>query len=104
MYKLTSKEWRGLAKLSEEMGELQQVFGKLIDNGGNTMVKYDPKYCKTREDWIGLDLGAKLVEELADLSAALEYFIMNNFDSHDLEAICCRVAMKLEKYEEWSND
>ena len=40
MYTLTSEKWRGLGKFSEEMGELQQVLGKLVENGGNTLVKY----------------------------------------------------------------
>ena len=57
--------WPGLAKLTEEAGEVQQVLAKLIQTGG------DPNH------WSG-DMIAKLVEELPDLAAALEVFVRLN--------------------------
>lgn len=95
MYTLTSEKWRGLAKLQEEMGELQQVLGKLVENGGHTLVKY--------EDCHPLDLEAKLIEEAGDVMASLRFFWNSNLTATQVEDVYGRAQMKINRYEEWSN-
>lgn len=77
----------GTAKLLEEMGELQQVLGKTLQLG------------TTGDHWDGTNLGERLLEELADVQAALSFFIytakLNTLD------ISNRALAKLEKFQEW---
>jgi len=80
----------GLSKLMEEMGEVQQVCGKLVQVGGS------------REYWGGVDLYERLQEELADLLCAVTFVIEHN--GFDKDAIVDRVERKLELYEEWHKE
>jgi NTP pyrophosphatase (non-canonical NTP hydrolase) len=108
-YSIGQNHWPGLARLMEEMGELQQVLGKVMASGGNVQevviarwrgVKlvylpgdepagYDPKqepkpleikvpeilyYDKTL-------LLTRLREEIADVLAAIEFFVVQNAES-----------------------
>jgi NTP pyrophosphatase (non-canonical NTP hydrolase) len=91
MYTLRSKKWQGLAKLSEEMGELQQVLSKIIENNGSL-------------DYWDKDLKIPLIEELGDVAAAYDFFCFANLTHEDLEAIDTRSHMKAKKYKKWSND
>jgi hypothetical protein len=50
--------WSGIAKLVEELGELQTILGKLLGVGGSTA------------HWQG-DLRPRLIEEMADVQAAI---------------------------------
>jgi hypothetical protein len=59
-------EWPGMAKVIEEMGELQQVFAKIMSCKGETTY------------WDETDLMVKLIEELADVQAALWFFMTMN--------------------------
>lgn len=74
--------WRGIGKFVEEMGEVQQILGKLIpfpDGAGN--------------------LRDRLSDELGDLLAAIEYFIdTNNFPRKPIHD---RKAGKLQKFKNW---
>ena len=90
MYTLTSEKWRGLSKLSEEMGELQQVLAKIVENGGSL-------------DYWDKDLKTSLLEELGDVAASFSFFVCNNMSDDDLDRICDRQDLKIEKYEEWSD-
>jgi hypothetical protein len=56
------KDYPGLAKIAEEAGEFGQVFGKLVMTGGHA------------DYFDGTDLRKALLEELADLDAALAFF------------------------------
>lgn len=58
-------EWSGVAKLVEELGELQAVLGKLIGTAGD------------RQHWQG-DLVPQLEEEMGDVGAALEHVIAHS--------------------------
>src|ERR1700722_949537 len=64
-FSIGSKVWPGTSKVIEEMGELQQVLGKLIAVAGDT------------KHWDG-DLRKKLIEEIGELSAALDFFKTQN--------------------------
>lgn len=80
--------WKGIAKLIEECGELQQVAGKALlypniphpDGKGPVSIRF--------------------IEELADVQAAIEYFIMYN--NLPLDIIERRKIMKVQRFVEWT--
>lgn len=75
----------GLAKLVEECGEVCQVAGKIMQVGGYA-------------HWQG-DLRAKLVEELADLEAAIVFLgEVNDLNSPEYRE---RVEIKLALFRKW---
>lgn len=92
MYTIRSGRWRGLAKLQEEMSELNTILSKIVENGGYL------------EYWNDTDLGENLIEELGDVLASLTFFVSENFPDFDEEAIFDRAKMKIAKYEEWLQD
>lgn len=79
----------GLAKLSEESGEVVQIIGKLMMTGG----RFD--------HWSG-DLEPKLVEEIGDLSAALIF--VTRHAGLDQAAIVERTKSKLDLFEKWHQE
>jgi NTP pyrophosphatase (non-canonical NTP hydrolase) len=87
-FSIGSKVWPGTSKLLEEMGELQQVLGKLIAVAGST------------EHWDG-DLKPKLIEELGDVSGALAFFMEKNLTDEESGAMLDRGKKKLELFREW---
>lgn len=89
---IDSNHWPGTSKLLEEMGELQQVLGKLLDTGGE--VKH----------WDGSNLRERLVEEIGDLRAALIFFELVNFTSKDHELVDARIQQKLELFQKWHKE
>lgn len=81
--------WKGLAKLIEECGELQQVAGKSL------------LYPDTAHpDGKGF-VRDRFIEELADVSAAIAYFIAYN--NLPLDKIQDRTCMKIERFVDWTN-
>lgn len=88
-FSIGSDHWPGVAKLLEEMGEAAQVLGKLIAAGG------DPNH------WDGTNLVDRMVEELGDLSAAIEFVITTN--GLDADAIDARAAQKLAVFRHWQD-
>lgn len=90
-YCIGSDEWNGLSKLIEELGELQQVCGKLIGSEGSTA------------HWSG-DLKTKFIEELGDVQAAWDFFIDMNFDEPEYEAIAVQSAKKYMLFKQWDRD
>ena len=87
-FSIGSKVWPGTSKLIEEMGELQQVLGKLIATAGDT------------KHWDG-DLKARLIEELGDVHAALTFFQTSNIGVDDHHAVIDRAAKKFKLFKEW---
>lgn len=87
-YGIGSDQWAGLAKLMEEMGELQQVLGKIMA-------------CEGREAiyWDGSSLLPQLVEELGDVRAAMIFFCEVN--GIPKEAVHLRADEKLVKFRYW---
>lgn len=84
-------EWCGLFKVMEECGELITVCAKLCATGGDT------RY------WGDVDLRERLIEEIGDVMAAVEFFITYNMREH-IDAIHERKRMKRELFEQWRND
>lgn len=89
-FSIGSKVWPGTSKLIEEMGELQQVLGKLIATHGDA------------EHWDGLDLLDRLHEEIADVQAALVFFAETN--GLDLGRIAERETTKLARFIGWHDE
>ena len=90
-FSIGSKVWPGTSKLLEEMGELQQVLGKLIAVAGST------------EHWDG-DLRPRLVEECADIAAALQFFTVENFSREELLAMLMRSEQKKMIFRQWHEE
>ena len=86
MFAIGDREWPGVSKLIEEMGELHQVLGKLMGSRGST------------EHWSG-DLRKMLHEELADVLASVHFVIERNNLDHSV--IDPRVFEKLTKFSNW---
>jgi NTP pyrophosphatase (non-canonical NTP hydrolase) len=84
MFAIGDKEWPGLSKLTEEAGEAMQVVGKLMGTSGRT------------QHFDGSDLRERLVEELGDLVAAIQFVAKHN--GLDLSE---RVAKKTAIFEKW---
>jgi len=78
-----------MSKLIEEMGELGQVFGKLMGTGGEA------------KHWDGSNLRERVVEELADVYAAIQFFAANNLTLEEQHAWAERVATKRRRFDGW---
>ena len=79
----------GLSKIQEEMSELGVVFAKLIQTKGGWQY------------WGEFDLKRAMLEEIADLEAALEYFNIYNLSAEDNNFIYIRKWQKFDGYVEW---
>lgn len=87
-------KWHGIAKLMEEMGELQAVLGKL-------MAYPDGKHPDMR---YATPLLQRLREELADVLAATQFFIGHNLTGEECKAVEARVVYKTRRLEEWQKN
>lgn len=87
-YAIGSDHWPGLAKLSEECGELVQAIGKLQAVGG-----------ESRAHWDGSHVVCHLEDEMADVRAALNFVAEMN--KLDLKRMKARSRMKLERFLRW---
>ncbi len=89
-FAIGGSKWPGTAKLIEELGELQQALGKLIATGGK------PNH------WDGTNLVERIEEEIADVTAAIGFFVGANHLSHgDIDA---RTATKLDLFLKWHRE
>lgn len=91
-YSIGSEHWPGTSKLIEEMGELQQVLGKLLGTGGEV------------HHWDGSNLRERLLEEAGDLLAAIHFFRFQNLSDEENIAIAQRMDHKLELFMKWHRD
>lgn len=84
----------GTAKVAEEAGEFLQIFGKLLATGGK------------RHHWDGQDLQDRLLEELADLSAALDFTVRHGAEIGWLNLMKFdeRREYKIQLFEEWRGE
>lgn len=73
------------------MNELQQALGKLIAVAGET------------KHWDG-DLRKRLLEEIGDLLAALDFFEIVNLTPTEALQISDRKARKLALFHQWHKD
>lgn len=89
-YSIGSDLWPGLAKLTEECGEVIQVAGKLIASNGESA------------HWDGTDLRQRLEDELADVQAAI-YFAVD-LNGLDRDRMLQRTADKLALFKHWQQE
>ncbi len=88
-YSIGSKVWPGMSKLIEEMGELGQVLGKIMGTGGEA------------KHWDGSNLRERVVEELADVYAAVLFFVTQNLTHEERVVWSNRVGAKLVLFNKW---
>ncbi len=91
-FAIGSEQWPGLAKLSEECGEVVQVVGKLVQTGGAV------------EHWDGTNLRVRLIEEMADVFAAIAYVMEhsnNHFDQQERDAFFNHSERKKKLFDKW---
>ena len=90
-FSIGSADWPGLSKLIEECGEVIQVAGKLLATGGDL------------HHWEGAPLDQRLMEELADLKAAIEFFVQRNSYISGL-LVERRAEAKLKQFIGWHSE
>lgn len=90
-YCIGSSDWNGLSKIIEEMGELQQVCGKLIGSQGSV------------DHW-SLNLKEKFIEELGDVLAAIDFFVDMNFTPEEHKLIYNQAHVKYTRFEQWNRE
>lgn len=83
--------WPGVAKLVEECGEVIQVAGKLMMTHGSIV------------HWTG-NLRQLLLDEIADVEAAIVFFNRHNMTDMERRDMCRRVTAKVAKFEGWHAD
>lgn len=90
MFAIGDQEWPGISKLVEELGELGQVCGKLMGTGGKI------------EHWDGEgNLDRRLLNEMADVAAAIEFVLKRNLTMYDLHTFHGRREQKLALFDQW---
>jgi len=90
-YSIGSSKWNGLSKLIEECGEVSQVAGKIIGNDG------------ALQHWDGSNLRRRMRQELADLLAAIDFFMVTNGLAYDVQ-IQSRRKRKLKRFIKWNKE
>lgn len=104
MFAFSDKEWPGIAKLIEECGELSEVLaptlllsaiGKLMQTQGKLVMIQGGT-----DHWSG-DLRKAMVEEIADVEAAIDFVKAHCLKNKEVGAISRRRAAKLKKFERW---
>jgi NTP pyrophosphatase (non-canonical NTP hydrolase) len=88
MFAIGDEKWAGLSKLLEEAGEVIQVGGKLMGSRGD------------HNHWSG-NLREKLVEELGDLYAALDFFSEHNLTDRELNMVHEQFIRKQTLFKKW---
>jgi len=90
-FAIGSALWAGMSKLLEEMGEVQQVLGKIIATGGKPV------------HWDGTNLNGRLESELGDLLAAIGFFLHAN-PHLDEDRIEERRLLKTALFKKWHQE
>ena len=88
-------EWPGIFKVTEEIGELQIMLGKLQQTVGKIGAFPDGNHPVHGPMLKGL------VEEMVDVEAALGYFYKSNTQLHDLINTHVRRSDKMDKFFKW---
>lgn len=91
MFGIGESPWPGLSKLAEEAAEVIQVIGKLMQTSGGI------------QHWKGPPLDQRLIEEMADLQAAIAFVLEHN-PQIDRSAFIERWHYKLARFRKWHRD
>lgn len=89
LFFIGADRWSGLAKLFEESGELVQVCGKLVGNGGEN------------RHWDGSLLWDRLGDEMGDVLAAIDFVIAHAPAKQLYERVQARREEKLKTFGRW---
>lgn len=89
-FQFSAPEWAGLAKLAEEAAEVVQVCMKIVGTGGTMVFKDGQTVDRER-----------IVEEIGDLKAAIEFFQFHALTEHENVRITQRRIAKRRLFEEW---
>jgi NTP pyrophosphatase (non-canonical NTP hydrolase) len=92
MFAIGDERWPGLSKLNEECGEVIQVIGKLMGARGVT------------DHWDGTNLKQRLIEELADLRAAIHLVTDLNLSEQEFKLYLDRIDDKLTLFKQWHRE
>lgn len=92
MFAFGDKEWPGLSKLNEEAGELIQVIGKLMMTHGKA------------KHWDGSDLRTRIIEEMADETAALDFVAFHALTAEERDVLRVRAKEKLALFKKWHEE
>lgn len=104
MFAFSDKDWPGIAKLVEECGELAEVLplvillsatGRLTQSQGKLMMIQGGT-----DHWSG-DLRKAMIEEMADVKAAIEFVAEHNLSKRERKTITTRVQKKLQRFDKW---
>jgi tRNA U34 5-carboxymethylaminomethyl modifying GTPase MnmE/TrmE len=104
MFAFSDKDWPGIAKMVEECGELTEVLplvilltatGRLTQSQGKLMMIQGGT-----DHWSG-DLRKAMIEEMADVKAAIEFVAEHNLSKRERKTIATRVQKKLQRFEKW---
>lgn len=89
-FQFSSEVWPGLAKLSEECGELVQVISKIVGTAGTMRFRdgstVDPE---------------RMIEELGDVWAAVEFVYQHAFTPEERRRIINRRTAKYDLFNRW---
>jgi len=88
-FSIGSTVWPGTSKVLEELGELQQVLGKLIATAG------------AEQHWDGSNLRDRIVEEIGDVVAALTLFETLNMTDDECRRVGDRALLKVATFQAW---
>ena len=89
-FQFASDVWPGLAKLSEECGEVVQVVGKIIGTAGTMEFRDGRKVGRER-----------LVDELGDLTAIAQFVIDHALTKDERTEVTRRARRKRAQFKEW---
>lgn len=93
MFEIGAQKWPGLSKLVEECGEVLQVVGKIIATRGDT------------KHWDGgPPLDERLLDEMADLMAAIQFVSTHNFTRSQVFELHKRATVKFDRFMRWHED
>lgn len=94
-YAIGADELPGISKLIEEMGEVQQVIGRIIQC----------RYLGQDRHWDGSSVRNRLLEELADLKAATYLFLTEaRMTDKEIEQFDLRYEAKASIFKKWHKE
>ena len=91
MFAIGDEEWPGVSKVLEEKDELGVELGKLMGTRGDT------------NHWSG-DLRPKILDESADVLAAVTFMVGMNFNPEERNYVVDRMIDKLATYYKWQEE
>jgi hypothetical protein len=91
-FSIGSEVWPGLSKLIEECGELLQVAGKLMGTAGEV------------DHWDGTNLRDRLMDEIADVRAAIKFVDLMHWTGVERMAMHKREFEKLSLFCRWQGE